>query len=32
MEISIMQAILIALWTGLCLAGMLLGIYTNKDM
>ena len=30
MEISIVQAILIALWTGLCLAGMLLGIYTNR--
>jgi PTS system N-acetylgalactosamine-specific IIC component len=29
-EISIVQAILIALWTGLCLAGMLLGIYTNR--
>ena len=30
MEISIIQAILIALWTGLCLAGNLLGIYTNR--
>ena len=30
MEISIIQAIIIALWTGLCLAGMLLGIYTNR--
>lgn len=24
------QAVLIALWTGVCLAGMLLGIYTNR--
>ena len=30
MEISIVQAILIALWSGFCLAGMLLGIYTNR--
>ena len=30
MEISIVQAIAIALWTGFCLAGMLLGIYTNR--
>jgi PTS system N-acetylgalactosamine-specific IIC component len=29
-EISIVQAILIALWSGFCLAGMLLGIYTNR--
>lgn len=30
MEISMLQAVLIALWTGLCLAGMLLGLYTNR--
>lgn len=30
MEITIVQAILIALWTSFCLAGMLLGIYTNR--
>lgn len=30
MEITLFQAVLIALWTGLCLAGMLLGIYTNR--
>ena len=30
MEISFVQCILIGLWTGLCLAGMLLGIYTNR--
>jgi len=29
-EITLFQAVLIALWTGLCLAGMLLGIYTNR--
>lgn len=30
MEITLFQAVLIALWTGLCLAGMLLGTYTNR--
>lgn len=30
MTISIVQCILIGLWTGLCLMGMLFGIYTNR--
>lgn len=30
MEISIVQALLIGLWTAFCLSGMLLGIYTNR--
>lgn len=30
MEITIMQAILIGLWTAFCYAGMLLGVYTNR--
>ncbi len=30
MQITMLQAVLIALWTGVCLAGMLLGIYTNR--
>ena len=30
MEITIVQAVLIGLWTGFCLAGMLFGIYTNR--
>ena len=30
MEITIVQAILIGVWSGFCLAGMLLGIYTNR--
>lgn len=30
MTISILQCILIGLWTGFCLAGMLYGIYTNR--
>lgn len=30
MEITIVQAVLIGLWTGVCLSGMLLGIYTNR--
>lgn len=30
MDISILQCVLIGLWTGFCLAGMLLGIYTNR--
>lgn len=31
MEITIVQAVLIGLWTGVCLSGMLLGIYTNRS-
>ena len=30
MEITIVQAVLIGLWTGVSLSGMLLGIYTNR--
>lgn len=30
MEITILQAVLIGLWTAFCLSGMLLGIYTNR--
>ena len=30
MEISMLQSILIGLWCGVCLCGMLLGIYTNR--
>ncbi len=30
MEITLVQAVLIGLWTGVCLSGMLLGIYTNR--
>lgn len=30
MTISIFQCILIGIWTGFCLSGMLLGIYTNR--
>ena len=30
MEISIVQCLLIGLWTAVCLAGNLLGIYTNR--
>ncbi len=30
MEITLVQCILIGLWCGICLAGMLLGIYTNR--
>lgn len=30
MEISIIQALLIGLWTAFCFSGMLLGIYTNR--
>lgn len=30
MEISLIQCVLIGLWTSFCLAGMLLGIYTNR--
>lgn len=32
MDISINQAILIALWTGFALSGQLLGIYTNRSL
>lgn len=30
MDISIVQAILIGLWTAFCFSGMLLGLYTNR--
>ncbi|WP_300348491.1 PTS sugar transporter subunit IIC [Clostridium sp.] len=30
MDITLVQCILIGLWTAFCLAGMLLGIYTNR--
>lgn len=30
MEITLIQCILIGLWTAFCLAGMLLGLYTNR--
>ncbi|MFM1602452.1 PTS mannose/fructose/sorbose/N-acetylgalactosamine transporter subunit IIC [Helcococcus ovis] len=30
MELSLIQAILIGLWTAFCLSGMLLGIYSNR--
>ncbi|MEY8462280.1 PTS mannose/fructose/sorbose/N-acetylgalactosamine transporter subunit IIC [Streptococcus merionis] len=30
MEINIIQAVLIGLWTAFCFSGMLLGIYTNR--
>lgn len=30
MEITIIQAILIGLWTAFCFSGMLLGIYSNR--
>lgn len=32
MEISLLQALLISLWTGFALAGSLLGIYTNRSL
>ncbi|MDO4595296.1 MAG: PTS mannose/fructose/sorbose/N-acetylgalactosamine transporter subunit IIC [Tissierellia bacterium] len=32
MEITLTQAILIALWTGFALSGQLLGIYTNRSL
>lgn len=32
MSISVMQAILIGLWAGFCLAGSLWGIYTNRSL
>ena len=32
MEITLVQALLIALWTGLALAGSLLGIYSNRSL
>lgn len=30
MDISILQAVLIGLWTAFCFSGMLLGLYTNR--
>lgn len=30
MEITLLQCVLIGLWTAFCLSGMLLGIYTNR--
>lgn len=30
MTISLVQCVLIGLWSGFCLAGMLFGIYTNR--
>ena len=30
MEITLIQCVLIGLWTSFCLAGMLLGLYTNR--
>lgn len=32
MEIGIFQCVLIGLWTGICLGGQLLGIYTNRSL
>lgn len=32
MEISIIQAVLIGLWTAICWCGMLFGIYTNRSL
>lgn len=32
MEVTILQALLIGLWTGFCYAGMLFGIYTNRAL
>jgi len=32
MHISLVQALLIGLWAGLCLAGQLWGIYTNRSL
>lgn len=32
MEISIIQAVLIGLWTAVCWSGMLFGIYTNRSL
>lgn len=32
MEITLFQCILVGLWSGLCLAGQLLGIYTNRSL
>ena len=30
MDINVLQALLIGLWTAFCFSGMLLGIYTNR--
>ena len=30
MEINIIQALLIGLWTAFCFSGLLLGLYTNR--
>lgn len=30
MEISLIQAVLVGLWTAVCLSGMLFGIYSNR--
>lgn len=30
MDINLLQALLIGLWTAFCFSGMLLGIYTNR--
>lgn len=32
MEIGLFQCVLIGLWTGICLGGQLLGIYTNRSL
>ena len=32
MTISLWQGIVIGLWTGFCLSGQLLGIYTNRSL
>ena len=32
MEITLVQALLIALWTGFALSGSLLGIYSNRSL
>ena len=32
MEISFVQCLLIGLWTAVCMAGNLLGIYTNRSL
>lgn len=32
MEISLVQALLIGLWTAFCYSGMLFGIYTNRAL
>jgi N-acetylgalactosamine PTS system EIIC component len=32
MEISLIQALLIGIWTAFCYSGMLFGIYTNRAL